>query len=373
MPDTSLSIIVPTYNEAGNVTELVRRIEETLRHDDRLSLDRTEIIFVDDSTDDTPLIVERVAKTVGLRVRCLHREVARGGLGGAVLEGARQARGDLCIVMDGDLQHPPERIGDLYERAIRGDVDLVVASRYARGGAAAGLSDAVRHGVSRLSTGLVKALFPIRLHACTDPMTGYFLFDRRRVDLEGLRPQGFKILLEMLARQQLEIAEVPFVFAKRFAGGSKASFRQGVSFLRQLLRLRFGRLSGFALVGAVGAMVNVALVWLLGRLGVGVLPAVAIAAEVTIIGNFLVQDRFVFGDLRAQTRGFWARFLRSFAFNNIEAALRIWLVVLIVGRGWASPTVATAVLLAIAFAARYLFHALVVYAPKAVRDRDYSG
>jgi dolichol-phosphate mannosyltransferase len=367
-----LSIVIPTYNEAANVAELVRRIEAALTDDAHLTPDHTEIIFVDDSTDDTPQEVERAAATSAMSVRCVHRLHATGGLSGAVIEGAKIARSPYCLVMDGDLQHPPERIGDLYARMRGGDVAVVVASRYAGGGNATGLPNAIRHGVSVVSTLVVKAMFPHRLHGCSDPMTGFFLFDTREVDLDELRPQGFKILLEILARRQLVIAEVPFEFAQRSGGESKASFRQGVHFLRHLVRLRFGRMSGFALIGALGALVNVALVWLLSTLGASVVASTLIAAEVTIIGNFLLQDRLVFGDLRARTHGFWGRFARSFAFNNVESTIRIALVVLLVNRGWMSATIATAVLLAFAFVLRYVFHALVVYAPQS-RPRRRIG
>ncbi|NLA66313.1 MAG: glycosyltransferase [Leucobacter sp.] len=364
MAGPGLSIIVPTRNEAANIAELVRRIDRAVACDASLEHRATELIVVDDSTDGTPQAVAAAAAETLLAVRCVHRERPEGGLGGAVVVGLRAAVNDLCLVMDADLQHPPERIGDLYRRALPGGVDVVVASRYVGGGSAKGLASALRRGVSGVGTLLLKAMFPIRLAACTDPMTGFFLCDRRRIDLDGLKPQGFKILLEMLARQRLRVAELPFDFASRHAGQSKASFRQGLHFLRQMLQLRFGRMSGFALVGAAGAVVNVALVWLLTRGDVGVLPATLIAAEVTIVANFLLQDRLVFGDLRRHARGFWGRFLRSFSFNNVESSIRIALVLWFVDRGWMSATMATAVLLAFAFVLRYVFHALVVYAPK---------
>lgn len=359
-----LTIVVPTRNEAGNVSELVSRIEAEVLRDPVLDPELTEVLFVDDSADGTPEAIASAGATSALQVRCLHRDRPVGGLGGAVHEGLQAAKYDRCIVMDGDLQHPPELIGVLAERLATGDADVVVASRYLSGGDDGGLANALRRVVSKTSRTLVKALFPIRLHGCSDPMSGFFAVDRRAVDLTALRPRGFKILFEMLARQQLRVAEVPLDFGARTVGTSKATWGQGSQFLRQLVRLRFGRLSGFAAVGAVGAVINITLVWLLTGWGVGVIPATVLAAEVTIIGNFLVWDRFVFGDIRGEARGFWARFVRSFAFNNVEAAIRIALVVWIVDRGWMGPALATAVLLAIAFVVRYIFHALVVYAPK---------
>ena len=133
-----LSIIVPTYNEAPNVAELVRRVAAETEGID------AEIVFVDDSTDATPDVVREIAASAGLPVRLIHRDHRRGGLGGAVLEGIAAAEADACLVMDGDLQHPPEEIRDIYARFARGDVDVVVASRYAGDGTSTGLADRTR-------------------------------------------------------------------------------------------------------------------------------------------------------------------------------------------------------------------------------------
>ena len=256
-----LSIVVPTYNESPNVAELVRRVELAVQ-----GLD-AEIVFVDDSTDDTPGEVRRAAATASLPVRVIHREEATGGLGGAVLEGLAAAQSDICVVMDGDLQHPPADIPELYRRHLVGDVDLVVASRYLDDGSAQGLADRTRVMVSRLSTALTRAMFPIRLKSVSDPMTGFFLIDRTAVDLDGVKPRGFKILLEILARQNARVTEVPFRFAERHAGESKASFRQGLHFIAQLTALRFGKMSLFAVIGGLGALANLAIMWGLTHLG----------------------------------------------------------------------------------------------------------
>jgi dolichol-phosphate mannosyltransferase len=179
----------------------------------------------------------------------------------------------------------------------------VVASRYLGEGSSGGLANAVRRMVSRASTSLTRAMFPIRLADCSDPMTGFFAVRREAIDLSLLQPRGFKILLEILARHRLAVAEVPFVFGRRFAGESKASVRQGLHFLRQLMALRFGRMSRFAVIGGFGAVVNVGIVAALTSLGMGYLVAALIAAESTILMNFFLQERFVFGDLRHEGHG----------------------------------------------------------------------
>lgn len=349
---------MPTYNEAPNVAELVRRVTAAVTDLD------AEIVFVDDSTDDTPEVVRVVAAESSIPVRLIHRAQRTGGLGGAVVEGIRAAASDACLVMDADLQHPPEKIPELVERFREGDVDVVIASRYAGGGTAHGLADRTRVLVSKASTAVTKAMFPVRLRDVTDPMTGFFLLSRRAVDLDGLRPRGFKILLEMLVRRPFRVAEIPFHFADRHAGESKASVRQGVHFLTQLAALRFGKMSLFAVIGGLGAIANVVIVWALTQWGVDYIAAAIIAAEATIIGNFLLIERFVFAEMRGQASGVWSRFAKSFAFNNAEAVIRIPIVALMVETGHISVVVATAVTLVVAFVVRFVFHSLVVYAPR---------
>ncbi|MBD8023198.1 glycosyltransferase [Microbacterium gallinarum] len=353
-----LSIIVPTFNEAPNVAELIRRVTAAVEGID------AEVIFVDDSTDHTPDVIREVAASADLPVRLVHRSSRAGGLGGAVVEGFALAESDTCLVIDGDLQHPPEQIPVLFERFERGDADVVIASRYAGGGTATGLADRTRVLVSKAATALTRAMFPIRLRDVSDPMTGFFLVDRRAIEASTLRPRGFKILLEILARKNLRVAEVPFAFADRHAGESKASVRQGLHFMTQLTALRFGKMSLFAVIGGLGAIVNIAIVWGLTELGVGYVIAAVIAAEVTIIGNFLLLEHFVFHDMReAASRG-WLRFAKSFTFNNAEALVRIPIMALLVESWHISVVFATALTLAVAFVVRFVFHSLVVYAPR---------
>ncbi|MDT0142253.1 glycosyltransferase [Microbacterium sp. PRC9] len=354
-----LSIVVPTYNEAPNIAELVRRITAAVQN--RLD---AEIIFVDDSTDATPDVIREVAASASLPVRLIHRDRPVGGLGGAVMEGFAAAEADACLVMDADLQHPPEEIPELWHRYSRGDVDVVIASRYAGGGTAGGLADRTRVMVSKASTAVTRAMFPIRLKDVSDPMTGFFLIDRRTIDAEQLRPRGFKILLEILARRPMRVAEIPFDFADRHAGESKASVRQGLHFLTQLTALRFGKMSLFAVIGGLGAIANVAIVWALTHWGVDYIVAAIVAAEVTIVGNFLLQERFVFQDMRESASGVRLRFAKSFTFNNAEAVIRIPIVAMMVSTGHISAVVATAITLVVAFFVRFLFHSLVVYAPR---------
>ncbi|SFJ94841.1 glycosyltransferase [Cellulomonas sp. KH9] len=359
-----LTVIVPTFNEAPNVPELVRRVGEATRG---LGVD---LLFVDDSTDDTADVVRTAATTAELPVRVIHRETPEGGLGGAVLAGVRATTTPYVLVMDGDLQHPPELIPTLLARVQEPDVDVAVASRYIGDGSSAGLSGVVRQAVSSTSTAVTRAMFPVRLRDCSDPMTGFFAVRRAAVDLDTLRPRGFKILLEILARHPMRVVEVPFVFGERYAGASKANLAQGVHFMWQLAGLRFGRMSRFAIIGGLGALANIGIVAAMTSLGAHWLLAAIVAAEVTIAGNFLLQERFVFRDLRHEGKGVGARFAQSFVFNNVETMVRLPLVGLLVNTMHVAAVLATAITIAVAFVVRFTFHSRVVYRPRASSRRE---
>jgi dolichol-phosphate mannosyltransferase len=363
-----LSIVIPTFNESGNVGQLVNRLNAAVTDVN------CEILFVDDSTDNTPAVIEAMIAESRLSLRLFHREEPHGGLSGAVLVGILAARHDWVLVMDGDLQHPPEMVPVLAAIASAGDADVVVASRYCKEGDPSGLSNSVRRAVSSLSTLLTRSMFPSKLRDCTDPMTGFFLLDRRSIDTATLQPSGFKILLEILARHphRLRVLEEPFLFGERFDGESKASMKEGWRFLSQLFTLRFGRMSGFAMIGAIGFLINVALFAVFIKLGVEYLSAAAIAAEATILSNFALMEKFVFKDLSTDRSQMWRRLWKSLAFNNVEAALRLPLLYVLVGLWAVASAPATAITLALSFAARFMFHSRVVYAPQPLSSETPS-
>jgi dolichol-phosphate mannosyltransferase len=235
--DLELTVVVPTRNEAGNIDPLIDRLGAALAGW------TAELLVVDDSDDDTPRRVLRRAESgtaQGLALRVLHRApgARAGGLGTAVVLGLSEARGGWVVVMDGDLQHPPELVPELVRAGRRSGADLVVASRHVAGGDAAGLDGAARAAVSEAATRLAQAAFPRRLRGISDPMSGFFAVRPAALELDQLRPEGFKILLEILVRTpRLRTHEVGFVFAPRHAGDSKASAREGLRFARHVLRL----------------------------------------------------------------------------------------------------------------------------------------
>jgi dolichol-phosphate mannosyltransferase len=317
-----LSIVVPTKNECDNVGGLVERLEAML------PTVAMEIIFVDASTDATPDLIEALAP------RCAHDVVLlrqtpdryRRGLGGAVVQGLRAARAPWVCVMDADLQHPPELIAELLEEAESSDLDLVVASRYCESGGANGLGWA-RAMASRSTTGVARLLFPRRLRNVTDPMSGFFLVRRDAIQLDALRPRGFKILLELLIRHPaLRCAEVAFTFGERRAGRSKATIREGLRYLSLLARLRFAR---FGAVGLSGLVVNtVLLAALTDVVGLFYVVSAVIATQGSTLWNFCLTELWVFSD-RDHKRGVGSRMALFFVMNNAALAVRGPLLVLL--------------------------------------------
>jgi len=324
-----LSLAIPTRNEAGNIEPLLKRIQEATTGI------AVEVIFVDDSSDETPDVISEVARHSPLAVSLIHRppESRDGGLGGAVTEGIRAARGEWVCVMDGDLQHPPEIIPALMEEAHRTKGDIIIASRFADAGEAAGLGSA-RFGISRLCTWAARLLFPRRLRQVSDPLSGYFLVRREALEADRLRPKGFKILLEMLVRfPHLRVSEVPFSFQLRHSGESKASIREGLRYAALLLDLRFygpvGRLVRFGLVGASGLVVNQLVFWgLTDSAGIHYVASAGFATLGSTLWNFSLTEKWVFGD-RSSGQSARHRLAQFLLVNTTALLLRVPLLVLL--------------------------------------------
>ncbi len=318
----AVSIVVPTRNEAGNVADLVQRIEAAV-------IERPiEIIFVDDSDDGTPEAIRVAGELASISVRMVHRAPGQrhDGLGGAVLEGFAAAESEWVCVMDADLQHPPEVLPRLLARASETSADLVVASRYSDSGSV-GAFGPVREAVSHLSTTAARVMFPARLKGVSDPMSGFFLVRKGAIDLLQLRPRGFKILLEIIVRNPgLRVAEVGFQFGERLAGTSKASLREGARYFSHLWHLRFGedwmRFVRFGLTGISGLGVNTALMALATEVfGLHYLISAALATQGSTAWNFGLTETWVFGS-RNGSQGRFARLVQFWLMNNAALAVR---------------------------------------------------
>lgn len=363
------SIVIPTYNERDNVQALLDRLAAVL------PAQRTEIIFVDDSTDDTPAVIEACAVDCPIPVTVHHRNTPSGGLGGAVVEGFRLARGEWVVVMDGDLQHPPETVAELVDSGIRDGADVVVASRYVAGGRSDGLAGRYRHLVSRGSTLITKLFFYTSLTQVSDPLSGFFAVRRSSLDIDDLQPEGYKILLEYLVRNRPgRVVEVPFTFEARLAGDSKASLAEGLRFVRHLGLLRFGegrlRMFAFALVGLSGLIPNAFALWQLTSLtGMHYVPAAIIATQVAIGWNLALTERLF---RRRRHRSPASRMLRFFLLNNADLVLRVPALALLVDQLGVNYLVANVLTLVVSFLVRFTIVDRLIYARRSANEMSPS-
>ncbi|MFE9994441.1 glycosyltransferase [Streptomyces avermitilis] len=359
----AVTIVVPTFNESANIRELLHQITESVPA--RLPC---EVVFVDDSTDDTPDVIFQAAQDCPFPVTVLHREEPEGGLGGAVVEGIKAAGSDWIVVMDGDLQHPPSLVPELVGTGERANAGLVVASRYIKGGSRAGLAGGYRIAVSRGATWLTKSLFPRRLRGISDPMSGFFAIRRSAVTAEILQPLGYKILLELAVRSRpREVTEVPFVFQDRFAGESKSTAQEGFRFLRHLVGLRtaspIARMVVFGLIGTTGFVPNLLGLYALTALGMHYVPAEILANQLGVAWNFLLIEHLLFRE-RRRHRTWWDRVGRFALLANADLVLRIPLIALLVGRFGMEALPATAVALVMTFVLRFVGTEALVYLPR---------
>ena len=304
--DQSVSIVVPTYREAANIPALAERVRAAL---DGTGLEWELILADDDSGDGSEAVVTELAHRLPVRLET-RRERPR-DLSRSVLFAIPLAQHDRIVVMDADLSHPPERIVDLL-RALDGECDLVVGSRYVPGGVVDRTWSRWRLQGSRLATLLARPL----VH-CADPMSGFFAIDRRALpDPDTLRPIGFKIGLELMVRGRLRVGEVPIKFLDRARGTSKLGARQQAEFARHLWRLygfAYGgplRVLCFALVGASGFAIDLACYLALQWAGVEHRLARFCSFWPAVTWNWLLNRRVTFRERPSQPPvRQWAKFV----------------------------------------------------------------
>jgi dolichol-phosphate mannosyltransferase len=314
-----LSVVIPTFNERRNVQELIRQLADRL---DPVLSGRYELIVVDDDSPDSTWQVTAELAPEYPQLRVIRRQGER-GLSTAVIRGWQIARGQVLAVIDGDLQHPPEVLTQLW-KGIDGHADLAVASRNIEGG---GVSDwrLTRRIVSRGAQLLGLVLLPGVLGRLSDPMSGYFMVRRSAIAGILLDPLGYKILVEVVGRGRIRsIDEIGYIFRERAKGESKVTWRIYIDYLRHLVRLRLAvapsrRFYRFVVVGASGALVDMLMLFLLSdprTLGLGLTRSKVAAAELALIDNFIWNDAWTFRDLTRDQNG-WQHRLRRFAKFNV--------------------------------------------------------
>lgn len=298
-----LSLILPTFNEAKNIPELLPKLEQTLKDIDH------EIIIVD---DDSPDETWKIAQETSHDNDDVHviRRVGRRGLSSAVIEGFLSAKGEVLAVMDADGQHDLTLLPKLYASVQAGN-GIAIGSRYIKGGSV-GEWDERRHMMSRIATNIALMVCRVKVK---DPMSGFFAIKHELFEKihEKLNPKGFKILLDLLVcvPKNTKVEEVPFTFSKRMHGESKLSKRVQIEFIEYLYDATFGRyvpltFVKYCIVGLLGVFVHMSAFYAfsfvirgghdLTLFGFG--WSVIFATETAIIFNFLLNNVWTFSAAR---------------------------------------------------------------------------
>jgi dolichol-phosphate mannosyltransferase len=317
-----LSIVVPTFNERSNVTELLKRIEAAL------GPEGWEVIFVDDDSPDGTAESVRVIACKDPRVRSLQR-IGRRGLSSACIEGMLASSAPCIAVMDADLQHDETRLPAMLQAIEQSGADMALATRYAAGGST-GQWDSTRAGMSRFAT-MLSGL--VLRQPVSDPMSGFFMLRRTVLDdsVRGLSALGFKILLDILAtsRRDLKIVEVPYTFRDRYSGESKLDSTALWDYGMLLADKTIGRyvpvrFIAFAIVGGFGVFVHMAV--LSGAVKLVGLPFVhsqSLATGIAMVFNFAINNLLTYRDQRLRGLGWWTGLASFVAACSIGAIANV--------------------------------------------------
>lgn len=293
-----LSVIVPTFNERGNVETLVNALEAILHGID------WEIIFVDDDSDDfTSQTIKTLAKE-NSNIRCLHR-IGRRGLSSACIEGMLSSSAANIAIMDADLQHDekllPKMLQLLRETP---ELDIVVGSRYVEGGSTGSLAPH-RVKISRLAGWLGQLILKKPL---SDPMSGFFMVRRGFFEkhVRELSSNGFKILIDIfsVAGKNINHKELAYDMRSRVEGESKLDNVIVWEYLLLVLDRFFGRYVPvrfilFVLVGSSGVLIHLLFLSLFFHwLSISFVVAQSIATLIAMSSNFMLNNSFTYRDRR---------------------------------------------------------------------------
>jgi len=297
-----LSVILPTFNERGNVEPILEHLEQALGDI------RYEVIFVDDDSRDGTADLVRSIALRDPKVRIVHR-VNRRGLSSACIEGMMSSASPYLAVMDADLQHDERILPRMLQRLKDENLDIVVGSRNVEGGGM-GDFDQKRVALSMLGRRLSEKICRCRI---ADPMSGFFLL-RRSFLLETVHRTsglGFKILVDLLASspRPVKLSEVPYTFRNRQHGESKLDIMVGIEYLQLLLDKFTGGLIPssfilFTMVGGIGVVIHLSILGiLLSVFGRTFLAAQTISTLLAMTANFLLNNFITYRDRKLKGWG----------------------------------------------------------------------
>ena len=294
---SELAIVVPTFNERENLRPLLDKLDAALTGV------AWEVIFVDDDSVDGTASAARSIARERSDVRVLQR-IGRRGLSSACIEGMLATAAPYIAVMDADLQHDETLLPRMLALLKAQSLEIVVASRNTEGGS---VGEFAAHRRLLSTFGKTLSQFVCKC-AISDPMSGFFLLDRKLLEevVHRLSGVSFKILVDILAscERPVRLQEVPYTFRNRLHGESKLDSTNLVEYLVLLADKLLGeyvpvRFVMFTLSGLAGVVVHATTLWVtfrLEHLTFAASQTTAIFAAMTV--NFLVNNWVTYRDRR---------------------------------------------------------------------------
>lgn len=339
--NNQVSIIIPTYNESRNIIQILKSIGENLPK----NISAEAIVVDDNSPDSTGKIVDEYLKNVkkiaGYTMDIIHR-TSKSGLSSAILSGIQRAKGDTIVVMDSDFSHPPQIIPKLIESLKNYQCDMVIASRYIKGGKINGWT-LKRKIMSKIATLIAKKGLGVKTK---DPMSGFFAFKKNILKGINFDAIGYKILLEILVKKSgIVVKEIPYTFENRNLGSSKLDSSTVIDYFKSAWKLyKFGKskekeekrssvkflskAARFYTVGLSGFVVNYFIALLLagGISDLWYLHANLVGIVVSITTNFLLNKTWTFDDRDFAAKKTIKQYGKFVTFSSLGALVQLGMV-----------------------------------------------
>ena len=300
-----LCVVVPTFNEAGNVPVLLEKLTSVLKDYS------WEVVFVDDDSPDGTVQTLQAIALGDERVRVIRR-VGRRGLSSACIEGMLSSAAPYLAVMDADLQHDEHCLPLMFMALHEESYDVAIGTRYMEGGGTGEWSQS-RLNISKGATYLTQKILNIQM---SDPMSGFFMVRREVLDqaVYRLSSIGFKILLDLVVSSPpgLRIKEIPFQFGQRLAGESKLDARVAWDFVLLLADKTVGRyipvrLISFAAVGSMGVMVHLTVLTVAKAIfSMPFMQAQTTAVICAMVFNFYLNNLLTYRDQQLRGSNWWS-------------------------------------------------------------------
>lgn len=312
----NISIIIPTLNEKENINKLFYEIKKNLDNQNII----WEVIFVDDSEDNQT--VNEINKLQNIENNiCLIKRFENRGLSSALIQGALSSNAEYVIFIDGDLQHPPSKIKNLYDEIRNKNLDIVSASRFLERNE---FLHQKRYRASLFVNYLLKKLFKINY---SDVLTGYFIVRNQflKKNYKKLSNIGFKLLLDIIltTKNTIKYSEIPFKFQKRYSGESKLNSKVLIDFITLIIDKLIGKIIParyfiYSFIGSLGVIFQLGIFYIL-QFFLNFISSLLFSIILTIFFNFILNNEITYSDLKKRGKLFYMGLIKYYFFCSFGA------------------------------------------------------